>query len=65
MKPCAGDVVYLHVFGQGIVFLNSVDAVNELMDKRGAIYSDRVPMVMASELCVVTAISSAFALPCT
>ncbi|KAK2462812.1 hypothetical protein APHAL10511_005203 [Amanita phalloides] len=46
-----GDVVYLHVFGQGLVFLNSPEAVSELMDKRGTIYSDRLPLVMAGELC--------------
>ncbi|KAI0260736.1 cytochrome P450 [Gloeopeniophorella convolvens] len=46
-----GDVVYLHVFGQGLVFLNSPTAVTELMDKRSAIYSDRAPLVMATELC--------------
>ncbi|KAI0056348.1 cytochrome P450 [Artomyces pyxidatus] len=46
-----GDIVYLHVFGQGLVFLNSFDVANELMEKRGAIYSDRAPLVMAGELC--------------
>ncbi|KAK2462811.1 hypothetical protein APHAL10511_005202 [Amanita phalloides] len=46
-----GDVVYLHVFGQGLVFLNSPEAASELMDKRGIIYSDRPPFVMAGELC--------------
>ncbi|KAF8347394.1 cytochrome P450 [Amanita rubescens] len=46
-----GDVVYLHVFGQGLVFLNSPEAASDLMDKRGSIYSDRPPSVMAGELC--------------
>ncbi|KAH9067874.1 cytochrome P450 [Lactarius vividus] len=46
-----GDVVYLHVFGQPLIFINSPTAVAELMEKRSAIYSDRAPLVMATELC--------------
>ncbi|KDQ56874.1 hypothetical protein JAAARDRAFT_194819 [Jaapia argillacea MUCL 33604] len=46
-----GNVVYLHVFGLGIIFLNDSETVFELMDKRGAIYSDRPHLVMLSELC--------------
>lgn len=48
----SGDVVYLHVFGQPLVFLNSPAAAAELMEKRSAIYSDRAPLVMATELFV-------------
>jgi hypothetical protein len=47
-----GDVVYLHIFGQGLVFLNSPAAVFELMERRSAIYSDRAPLVMVTELLV-------------
>ncbi|CAA7262539.1 unnamed protein product [Cyclocybe aegerita] len=46
-----GDVVYLHLFGQGLVFLNSPEAAFDLLDKRGAIYSDKPSFVMAGELC--------------
>lgn len=46
-----GDVVYLHVFGQGLVFLNSPEAAFNLLDKRGSIYSDRPQQVMTGELC--------------
>ncbi|TCD67633.1 hypothetical protein EIP91_012198 [Steccherinum ochraceum] len=46
-----GDIVYIHVFGQGLVFLNSYDVTVDLMDKRGAIYSDKPALVMAGELC--------------
>ncbi|KAF7973627.1 hypothetical protein HWV62_14814 [Athelia sp. TMB] len=46
-----GSVCYLHLFGQGIVFLSTPEAVLELLDKRGDIYSDRPPMVMAGDLC--------------
>jgi hypothetical protein len=45
-----GDVVYLHVLGQGLVFLNSPEAADDLLDKRGAIYSDKPKLVMAGEL---------------
>jgi len=45
-----GDVVYLHVLGQGLVFLNSPEAVFDLLDKRGSIYSDRPQQVMTGEL---------------
>ncbi|KAF8629505.1 hypothetical protein AX17_005631 [Amanita inopinata Kibby_2008] len=46
-----GDVVYLHVFGQGLVFLNSPEAAVDLLDKRGSIYSDKPQLVMVGELC--------------
>jgi len=45
-----GDVVYLHVLGQGLVFLNSPEAVFDLLDKRGSIYSDRPQQVMTGKL---------------
>jgi hypothetical protein len=44
--------VYLHVLGQGLVFLNSPEAAVDLLDKRGSIYSDKPSLVMAGELCV-------------
>ncbi|KAL4063425.1 cytochrome P450 [Scleroderma citrinum] len=46
-----GRITYLHVFGKGLVFLNSPEAVFELLDKRSTIYSDRHHFVMANELC--------------
>lgn len=45
-----GSVVYLHVFGQGLVFLNTSEAAVDLLEKRGAIYSDKPALVMAGEL---------------
>lgn len=48
----SGDVVYLHVFGQPLIFINSPAAVAELMEKQSAIYSDRAPLVMVTELFV-------------
>ncbi|KAK7038507.1 cytochrome P450 [Favolaschia claudopus] len=40
-KELYGDVVYLNVLGRHIVFLNSVKATTELLEKRGTLYSDR------------------------
>ena len=38
--------------GQGLVFLNTAEACTDLLDKRGAIYSDRPHLVMCGELLV-------------
>ena len=46
-----GDVTYLHIFGQGLVFLSG-NALFDLLDKRGTKYSDRLKLVMAGELSV-------------
>ncbi|RDB30081.1 hypothetical protein Hypma_013902 [Hypsizygus marmoreus] len=46
-----GDVVYLHILGQGLLFLNSPEAAFDLLDKRGSIYSDKPALVMAGDLC--------------
>ncbi|KAI0637681.1 cytochrome P450 [Trametes polyzona] len=46
-----GDVVYLHVFGQGLLFVNTYEAAIELLEKKGSIYSDKPRLVMAGELC--------------
>ncbi|KAL0949356.1 hypothetical protein HGRIS_009425 [Hohenbuehelia grisea] len=36
-----GDVVYVNILGQSIVILDSVKAAEDLLEKRGLIYSDR------------------------
>ena len=36
------DVLYLNVFGADQIILNSNEAISDLLDKRSAIYSDRV-----------------------
>ncbi|KIM86577.1 hypothetical protein PILCRDRAFT_308713 [Piloderma croceum F 1598] len=46
-----GSVCYLHILGQGLVFLNTPEAAVDLMDKRGTIYSDKPQLVMVGELC--------------
>jgi hypothetical protein len=53
-----GDVVCVDVLGRKIVILGSAAAVDDLMDKRGAIYSDR-PMTPMMQLYVWM-----FTLPC-
>lgn len=44
--------MYTHVFGKGIIFLNSIDVVDDLMDKRAALYSDKPRLIMVNDLCV-------------
>ncbi|KDR76850.1 hypothetical protein GALMADRAFT_67401 [Galerina marginata CBS 339.88] len=46
-----GDIVYLHVLGQSVLFLNSREAAVDLLDKRSAIYSDKPSLVMVGDLC--------------
>lgn len=45
-----GDVSSVTVFGQRIVILSSVEVAVDLLEKRGAIYSDRPKMPMVGEL---------------
>ncbi|KAJ7202062.1 cytochrome P450 [Mycena pura] len=46
-----GDVVHVHIVGQGLVFLSSPEATMDLLEKRGSIYGDKPALVMAGELC--------------
>jgi hypothetical protein len=45
-----GGVTYLNVFGLSLVFVNTPEAANELLERKGALYSDRMRMGMI-ELC--------------
>ncbi|KAA1478266.1 cytochrome P450 [Dentipellis sp. KUC8613] len=45
-----GDVVYLHGLGNSFLVLNSLDAVTDLLEKRGTVYSDRPVFTMVGEL---------------
>lgn len=47
---CAGDIVYVHVLGRPMVIVHTLRAARELMDKRGAIYSDRPRLVLLTEM---------------
>jgi hypothetical protein len=44
-----GDIIYLNIFGQQIIVLNSAEDAQELLDKRAAIYSDRFCPTFASD----------------
>ncbi|KAG7095910.1 hypothetical protein E1B28_006595 [Marasmius oreades] len=46
-----GDVCRLRVLNWNIVFLGSYEAADQLLEKRGAIYSDRPTLQMSGELC--------------
>ncbi|KDQ59105.1 hypothetical protein JAAARDRAFT_33833 [Jaapia argillacea MUCL 33604] len=45
-----GDIVSINVFGQTIIILGSLQATNDLFEKRSSIYSDRVRLPMIMEL---------------
>ncbi|KZT05260.1 cytochrome P450 [Laetiporus sulphureus 93-53] len=45
-----GDIIYARVLQKHIVILNSVRAARDLLEKRGATYSDRPRFVLLSEL---------------
>lgn len=45
-----GDVIYLEALGQKIIVLNSIQAAEDLLERRSAIYSDRSGTVMVHEL---------------
>ncbi|TFK84330.1 cytochrome P450 [Polyporus arcularius HHB13444] len=44
------DIIRVSALGMNIVVANTLEVVNELLDKRSAIYSDRPRMVMLNEL---------------
>ena len=47
-------MVFVRVFGMNVLFLNSHEAVNELLHKRGALYSDRAHLVLACDMYVTS-----------
>ena len=47
-----GDLVYLNIFGQSIVVINSSAVAFELFEKRSSIYSDRPECPMLNDLYV-------------
>jgi hypothetical protein len=42
MCTAVGDVIHLDVLGQHIIFLNTYERAIDLLEKRSALYSDRV-----------------------
>ncbi|KAK7472778.1 hypothetical protein VKT23_000886 [Stygiomarasmius scandens] len=45
-----GSVVHASIFGSSLIILNTMDAVQDLLEKKSAIYSDRPRFVLLSEL---------------
>ncbi|KAH9979952.1 cytochrome P450 [Lactifluus volemus] len=45
-----GDLIYLNAAGQPMIILNSPKVAADLLDRRAAIYSDRPPLIVASEI---------------
>lgn len=46
-------MVYVKVLNKAILAINSFDIARDLMEKRGAIYSDRPRMVLLNEVYVL------------
>ncbi|PCH39711.1 hypothetical protein WOLCODRAFT_68708, partial [Wolfiporia cocos MD-104 SS10] len=46
-----GDVVYIRLFKNPVVILNSVQGAHDLLDKKSAIYSGRPRTVLYDEMC--------------
>ncbi|KAI0365451.1 cytochrome P450 [Pilatotrama ljubarskyi] len=49
-RKYASDLLYFTAFGTPLLVLNSFETAHELLDKRGALYSDRPRFVMVKEL---------------
>lgn len=45
-----GDIVYLSLFGQPVVILNTATATNDLLQKRGANYANRPTLTLRDGL---------------
>ncbi|KAG7440989.1 cytochrome P450 [Guyanagaster necrorhizus] len=45
-----GDVVHIKAAGQSVIILSSPQALSDLLEQRGAIYSDRPRLIMGGEL---------------
>ncbi|KAI0766218.1 cytochrome P450 [Trametes elegans] len=49
-RKYASDVLYFTALGTPLLVINSFDVARELLDKKGALYSDRPRLVMIKEL---------------
>jgi hypothetical protein len=45
------DIIYVNLLGQPVIVLNSVKSAVDLLDKKGAIYSDRPRFVLLEAYC--------------
>ena len=48
--PLLGDVVYLSLFGQPVLILNTATGTSDLLQKRGANYASRPTLTLRDEL---------------
>lgn len=56
---CAGsDIISINELGRTTIILNSTQAIADLLEKRSALYSDRVRFPMLNELYVVYILSA-------
>ncbi len=46
----AGGIIYVNLFGQPVIILNSSRLATEMLDKKSAIYSDRPRLVFGGEM---------------
>ncbi|KAI0348497.1 cytochrome P450 [Trametopsis cervina] len=49
-KEKYGDLIYIYVFGNPMLVLNTAEVVNDLLEKRSAIYSSRPHRTMVADL---------------
>ncbi|KAJ7256294.1 cytochrome P450 [Mycena rebaudengoi] len=49
-KRYDSDIIHLTAVGTSIIVLSSAEAINDLLEKRSSIYSDRSPLPMVNEL---------------
>lgn len=49
-KEFKSDIIYVNLLGQPVIILNSVKSAVDLLDKKGAIYSDRPPFILLEAL---------------
>ena len=47
-----GDLVYIKLFGQGMVVVNSAEVAYDMFEKNSSIYSDRCEFPMLNDLYV-------------
>ncbi|KAG0705558.1 cytochrome P450 [Suillus ampliporus] len=47
----AGDISHIEVLGQRIIVVNSIKTAKDMLDKKGAMYSDRPVFPVGGELC--------------
>ncbi|KAF8958419.1 cytochrome P450 [Flammula alnicola] len=50
LKKTYGDLIFFHGLGNNLLVLNSMEAINDLLEKRGSIYSDRPIFTVVGEL---------------